>query len=76
MFDNGPEGGSLSMVIENEDGDVLTTQSLDPGAPVNEEVSFNFPLGVSTVIYTLTDESGNVSENIFTVQINDLEARN
>ena len=74
MFDNGPEGGSLSMVIENEDGDVLTTQSLDPGAPVNEEVSFNFPLGVSTVIYTLTDESGNVSENIFTVQINDLEA--
>lgn len=55
------------MVIENEDGDVFIMQSLDFGVLVNEEVFFNFLLGVFMVIYIFIDEVGNVFENIFMV---------
>ncbi|TXF89150.1 HYR domain-containing protein [Neolewinella aurantiaca] len=72
LFDN-CEGGSILWTIIDSSGTTLASQPI-PIFPENTEVTFFFPVGVSTVNYALTDGNGNTSNCSFDVTVNDTEA--
>lgn len=71
LFDN-CAGGSILWTIVDSSGTTLMSQGL-PIFPENTEVTFFFPVGVSTVTYALTDANGNTSSCSFDVIVNDTE---
>ena len=71
LFDN-CDGGSILWTIVDSSGTTLMNQPI-PIYPENTEVTFFFPVGVSTVSYALTDSNGNTSSCSFDVTVDDTE---
>ncbi|MFK8162603.1 MAG: HYR domain-containing protein [Lewinella sp.] len=71
LFDNCP-GGTILWTIVDSSGTTLESQAI-PIFPENTEVTFFFPVGISTVTYALTDANGNTSSCSFDVTVDDTE---
>ncbi len=71
LFDNCP-GGTILWTIVDSSGTTLESTAI-PIFPENTEVTFFFPVGISTVTYALTDANGNTSSCSFDVTVNDTE---
>lgn len=65
---------SVALAIVDEAGDTITPTFSYNVASWGQTVQAEFPLGLSSIVYSITDLSGNAATCSFTVQVDDDEA--